>query len=66
MQYNREIDFEYGVLNDFYKVVYPNGFYKLIYLTISKSYRTELIEWYNERGWLITYKEYCIQRFVYE
>lgn len=59
MHYKREIDFENGVMYNCYRVTYPNGTYRLIYVTISKSNRTELIEWYNDRGWLITHNEYC-------
>ena len=65
LQYNRQIDFEDSGVNDFYKVTYPNGFTRLIYINISKSNRTELIEWYDDGGWLITYNEYCIQQQGY-
>lgn len=61
MQYIRDIDFEEdNTINDCYRVYFPNGEVKLIYITITNKERVELIEWYNDRGWLITYNEYCI------
>jgi|GEM_PF-3965883 len=61
MQYIRDIDFEEdNTINDCYRVNFPNGEFKMIYITITKKERVELIEWYNNSGWLITYNEYCI------
>jgi hypothetical protein len=57
MKYNRTVEFIDGCLEDFYKVIYPNGIYKLIYIT-HETKKTTLVEFYDSSGWLRTYTEH--------
>jgi len=59
MKFNRDISFEeYGLIYDTYKTTYKNGYYKLVTVTNTKPNRTELVEFYDNYGWLIKFNEY--------
>jgi len=61
MEYIRNINFEEDEIVDCYEVKFPNGGFKMIYITITNKERVELIEWYDDGGWLITHNEYVIK-----